>query len=88
MAIFVNVWDTTIIVSGDTFPINPILGRAGLGFKFSKQTKRWEGPCSLKAITLLSEQSGAILTSAASDMKAQFELAAKKRAAYMAAKKR
>lgn len=84
--IFVEVWDTEITVSGETFPINKILGQSGLKFKFNKEKKTWRGKCSLRALETLQEQSGAILSSSAKDEMARFQKAAQKRAAYMASR--
>ena len=88
MAIFVNVVGDHIKVSGDTFPINKLLGMQGLKFKFNKSQKHWVGAASGRALTLLSEQSGAILTSSALEEMARFQKAAERRAAYMESKKK
>ena len=84
--IFVDVQSTSIKVSGDTYPINKVLGQAGLKFKFNKDKKEWRGPCSLHALETLQEQSGAILTTCAMDELAAFQKAAQKRAAYLGRK--
>lgn len=81
--IFIDVIDTEIKVSGETYPINKTLGQSGLKFKFNKDKDVWRGPCSLRALETLQEQSGAILTSSALDEMARFQKAAEKRAAYM-----
>lgn len=81
--IFIDVKDTEIKVSGETYPINSVLGARGLQFKFNKDTKAWRGPLSLKALETLQDQSGAVLTSSAQDEIARFQMAAKKRAAYL-----
>jgi hypothetical protein len=85
--IFVNVRDTKISVTGDTFNIRSKLGAAGLGFKFNKDKRQWTGRSSLKALEFLADQSGAILTPEANDEIALFHKAAQKRAAYMASRR-
>jgi hypothetical protein len=85
--IFVNVQDTTISVTGNTFDIRSKLGTAGLGFKFNKDKKQWTGRLSLKALEVLQEQSGASLGPEAMDAITDFRLAAQKRAAYMASRR-
>lgn len=85
--IFIDVRDTQMKVSGDTFQLNSKLGKAGFGFKFSKDKKAWSGPCSLKALEFLAAQSGAVLTSDASEQMKAFQKAAEKRAAYMASRR-
>lgn len=85
--IFVDVYDTKIKVSGETFRLNRKLGAAGFGFKFDKDKKQWTGRVSLKALEFLQEQSGAMLGPEAVDAMEQFRLAASKRAAYMASRK-
>jgi len=85
--IFVNVRDTKISVTGDTFNIRSKLGAACLGFKFNKGRKQWTGRSSLKALEFLADQSGAVLTAEAHDEIALFHKAAQKRAAYTASRK-
>ena len=86
--IFVDAYDTKIKVSGETFKLNRKLGAAGFGFKFNKDKKQWTGSLSLKALEFLQEQSGAVLGPEALEAIAQFRLAARKRAAYMASRKK
>lgn len=85
--IFVDVCDTKIKVSGETFRLNRKLGAAGFGFKFNPNKKQWTGSVSLKALEFLQSQSGAVLGPEAVDTMEQFRLAARKRAAYMASRK-
>jgi len=87
MAIFISISGDQIKVSGDTYPINRVLGAQGLKFKFNKDRKEWRGTSSARALTLLSEQSGAIVSSEAVTEMERFQMAAEKRAAYMAVKK-
>ncbi len=84
--IFVDVWDTTIKVTGETYPLSKALGQSGLKFKFNKEKKQWTGALSLKALQFLQDQSGALLTSNATDELARFQKAAQKRAAYLGRK--
>ncbi len=84
MAIFISLSGDQIKVSGDTYPINRVLGAQGLKFKFSKDKKEWRGPSSLKALETLQAQSGAIISSEAMAEMERFHKAAEKRAAYMA----
>lgn len=86
MAIFVDVIDTQIRVSGDTFQLAKALGGQGLGFKFDRNEKVWKGPLSLKALEFLQGQSGAILTTPALDEMAAMQRSAIKKAAYMRSK--
>ena len=88
MAIFIDLIGDQIKVSGDTYQLNHVLGAQGLKFKFNKSRKHWIGASSGKALSLLSEQSGAILTSNALEEMARFQKAAEKRAAYMESKRR
>lgn len=85
--IFVDVCDTKIKVSGETFRLNRKLGAAGFGFQFDRNKKQWTGNVSLKALEFLQEQSGAVLGPEAVDAMEQFRLAARKRADYMASRK-
>jgi len=87
MAIFVSLSGDQIKVTGDTYPINRVLGQSGLKFKFNKDRKEWRGPVSLKALKELSERSGVIMSSDVVEEMARFEKAAEKRAAYLAKKK-
>jgi len=87
MPIFVALSGDQIKVSGDTYPINKLLGQSGLKFKFNKDRKEWRGPSSMRALALLSEQSGAIVSSEAMAEMERFQEAAAKRAAYMAGRK-
>lgn len=84
--IFVDVHDVTITVSGDTYPINRLLGGQGLGMTFNKNKKRWAGRVSLKALETLADQSGATLSPEAIDMAEQLKTAVDKRAKYLAGK--
>lgn len=86
-AIFITLSGDQIKVTGDTYPINKLLGQNGLKFKFNKDKREWRGPIGLKALRQLSEQSGAIISSEAMDEMDRFEKAAEKRAAYMASKR-
>lgn len=88
MAIFIDLVGDRIKVSGDTYHLTPVLGAQGLKFKFNKAQKHWTGTSSGKALALLSEQSGAILTTSALEEMARFQKAAEKRAAYMESKRR
>jgi hypothetical protein len=87
MAIFVDLIGDHIKVSGDTYPINRVLGAQGLKFKFSKDRKEWRGAVSGKALATLAEQSGAIVSSDAMAEMERFRVAAEKRSRYMAGKK-
>jgi len=87
MAIFISLSGDQIKVTGDTYPINRVLGAQGLKFKFNKDRKEWRGPSSARALTLLSEQPGAIVSSEAMAEMERFQKAAAKRAAYVAGKK-
>ncbi len=86
MAIFISLSGDQIKVTGDTYPINRVLGCTGLKFRYNSDKKEWRGASSLKALRLLSEQSGAIVSSEAMEEMRRFEKAAEKRAAYMSRK--
>jgi hypothetical protein len=83
--IFVDVMNagTEIRVSGDTYPIRNRLGINGIGLKFNKRSNSWEGPASLKNLMLLKKQSGVTLTAEAEEAIRDFEIAARKRRAYI-----
>lgn len=87
MAIFIDLVGDHIKVSGDTYPINKLLGQSGLKFKFNKDRKEWRGAVSGKALATLAEQSGAIVSSDAMAEMERFRVAAEKRSRYMAGKK-
>jgi len=83
MAIFVSMLRGDLRVTGDTFLLNKLLGAQGLGFKFNKDKKVWKGASSLNALLLLQEQTGAILSEDALLEMEAFQIAARKRAAYV-----
>jgi len=85
--IFIDVRNTEISVTGSTYSIRSKLGQNGLGLRFNKDKQQWTGSVSLKALEFLQAQSGAMLGPKAQDAMAEFRLAARKRADYMASRR-
>jgi len=87
-AIFVDVRDVSIIVSGRTGPRAKALGFNGLGLKWNRDRQTWYGPLSLKNLAILDRWPEVELSAEAAEKMEAFRVAAAKREQYQQQKAR